>query len=141
MVEQNLQMATLLAPALILLFNHRLTARQEEDARDSLGISRITQPPADIRTIWSQVPPDIDELTGYLAPVFSWLAGVARPGDFVLIQGEFGATCLAVGEAFRLGLIPIYSTTRREVVEKHLTDGRVEIRHTFSHVRYRKYGS
>lgn len=134
-------MATPPVPALILLFNHRLTARQEEDARDSLGIGSITQPPADISMVWSQVPPDTAELTGYLAPVFSWLAATARPGDFVLVQGEFGATCLAVGEAFRLGLVPVYSTTRREAVEKHLADGRVEIRHTFSHVRYRKYGA
>ena len=128
-------------PALILLFNHRLTVRQEEDARASLGIASITLPPADIRAVWAQVPPDIDELTGYLAPVFSWLEGIARHGDFVLVQGEFGATCLAVGEAFRLSLIPVYSTTRREAVEKHLADGRVEIRHTFAHVRYRRYGA
>lgn len=134
-------MATQSHPTLILLFNHRLTAQQEKDARASLGISRITQPPADIRMVWAQVPPEIEELTGYLAPVFAWLAGVARPGDHVLVQGEFGATCLAVGEAFRLGLVPVYSTTRREAVENHLADGRVEIRHTFSHVRYRKYGA
>jgi len=139
MVEKSLQLAAPPHPALILLFNHRLTARQEDDARNSLGIDRITNPPISIRTIWAQVPPDIDELAGYLAPVFSWLAGVSRPGDFVLIQGEFGATCLAVEEAFRLGLVPIYSTTRREAMEKHLADGRVEIRHTFSHVRYRRY--
>jgi len=41
-------------PALILLFNHRLTARQEDDARNSLGIDRITNPPISIRTIWAQ---------------------------------------------------------------------------------------
>jgi hypothetical protein len=128
-------------PALILLFNHHLTARQEADARNSLGINRITNPPITVSTIWAEVPPDIDELAGYLAPVLSWLTEVARPGDFVLVQGEFGATFLAVDEAFRLGLSPVYSTTRRQAVEKHLADGRVEIRHTFSHVRYRRYGS
>lgn len=129
------------APALILLFNHRLTARQEEDARVSLGVARVIEPPADMRMVWAQVPADIDALTAYLAPVFFWLKGVARPGDFALIQGEFGATCLAVETAFRLGLVPVYSTTRREAIEEHLADGRVEIRHTFAHVRYRKYGA
>lgn len=128
-------------PALILLFNHRLTARQEEDARASLGIASITLPPADIRAVWAQVPADIDALADYLAPVFSWLAETARPRDFVLIQGEFGATCLAVGEAFRLGLVPVYSTTRRQAIEEHRADGRVEIQHTFAHVRYRRYGA
>ncbi|MFH0784214.1 MAG: CRISPR-associated protein Csx20 [Pseudomonadota bacterium] len=127
-------------PNLILLFNHRLTARQEEDAYSSLGINRIILPPVDVQMIWAQVPTDADELTGYLAPVFAWLAAAAQPGDFVLIQGEFGATYLAVEMAFRLSLVPIYSTTRREAMEEHVADDRVEIRHTFSHVRYRKYG-
>ena len=129
------------SPALILLFNHRLTARQEEDARASLGVASILEPPVDIRAVWAQVPADIDGLADYLAPVFSWLAGIARSGDFVLIQGEFGATCLAVSEAFRLGLVPVYSTTRRQAIEEHLADGRVEIHHTFAHVRYRRYGA
>ena len=128
-------------PALFLLFNHRLTEAQEADAQQSLGVDRIVAAPADIQTLWSQVPPEIDILTPYLTPVFAWLEDQARPGDFVLIQGEFGATCLAVKEAHRLNLIPVYSTTSRQAMEEHLPDGRVEIRHTFSHVRYRQYGA
>lgn len=127
------------SPALVLLFNHRLTEVQEDDARRSLGVGSIVEPPAGISVLWAQVPPDIDDLAGYLAPAFVWLRSVAGPGDFVLIQGEFGATCLAVQEAFRIGLVPVYSTTRREAVEIHLPDGRVEIRHVFAHIRYRKY--
>ena len=127
------------APSLLLLFNHTLAAIQESDARISLGVARIVAPPADIQTLWSQVPPDIDDLVPYLAPVFAWLVAAARPDDFVLVQGEFGATCLAVREAIRLGLVPVYSTTSRQAVEEHLPDGRVEISHVFSHVRYRRY--
>ncbi len=128
-----------LSPALILLFNHTLTNAQENDARESLGVSKIITPPADIQQLWSQVPPDTDDLAGHLAPLFVWLNSVARTGDFVLVQGEFGASCLAVKESFRLGLIPVYSTTRREAFEEHLPGGRVEIRHVFSHVRFRRY--
>jgi hypothetical protein len=127
------------SPALILLFNHWLTEIQEADARKSMGIKRIVEPPAHIGLLWAQVPPDIEDIGPYLAPVFDWLSEAAQPGDFVLLQGEFGATWLAVKEAFRLGLVPVSSTTRREVVEEHLADGRVEIRHVFSHVRYRRY--
>jgi len=124
---------------LFLLFNHTLTAVQEKDAHASLGVKRIISPPDAIQTLWSQVPPDIDDLSPYLAPVFVWLAGQAKSSDFVLIQGEFGATCLAVREACRMGLVPVYSTTSRHAVEEHLPEGRVEIRHVFSHVRYRRY--
>ncbi len=125
--------------SLFLLFNHRLTGQQADDARASLGVGRIVAPPEAIQSLWSQVPPEIDDLGPYLAPVFTWLAAEARPGDFVLIQGEFGATFLAVREAHRLGLIPVYSTTSRQAVEEHLPDGRVEISHVFGHVRFRRY--
>jgi len=116
-----------------------LTAAQEEDAHASLGVACIIAPPDAIQTLWSQVPPDIGDLCPSLASVFVWLAEQAKPGDFVLIQGEFGATCLAVRKACRLGLIPVYSTTSRHAVEEHLPECRVEIRHVFSHVRYRSY--
>lgn len=126
-------------PSLFLLFNHRLTKVQADDARASLGVSRIVEPPEAIQSLWSQVPPDIDDLFPYLSPIFAWLEAQAGSGDYVLIQGEFGATYLAVGKASELGLVPVYSTTSRQAVEEHLPDGRVEISHVFSHVRYRRY--
>lgn len=125
--------------SLILLFNHSLTPAQESDARASLGVGRIIAPPPELQEIWSQVPPEADELSAWLAPLFAWLAATARPGDCILIQGEFGATCQAVQVAFGLGLVPVYSTTRRDAVEEHTPDGKVHIRHTFSHVRFRHY--
>lgn len=126
-------------PNLILLFNHTITAAQEADARRSLGISDIIKPPTEIQSIWAQVPPESDDITAYLVPVLTWLTETAGKGDYLLIQGEFGATRLAVNEAFRIGTIPIYSTTKREAVEEHLPDGGVAVQHIFSHVRYRQY--
>ncbi len=127
-------------PSLIVLFNHTLTPAQEADARASLGATRITGPPEGIRKIWSRVPPEPEGIAGYLAPVFDWLAGAARPGDFVLVQGEFGATFQVVRFCFERGLVPVYSTTRRVAQEEHLADGSVAVRHVFSHVRFRRYG-
>lgn len=128
-------------PRLLLLFNHRLTSVQEEDARHSLGVAAVGEPPMEISRLWAEVPPEVEDIAPHLEPVFRWLAGTAAAGDYVLIQGEFGATWLAVNRAFRLGLNPIYSTTRRQAVEEHLEDGSVRIRHTFAHVRYRRYSS
>lgn len=96
-------------PSLILLFKHTLTAAQEADARDSLGIGQIVEPPADISARWAGAPPEADSLGDWLAP------------------------------AFALGLTPIYSTTGREAVEEYMPDGSVHIKHIFSHVRYRLY--
>ena len=102
---------------LIVLFNHTLTATQEGDARVALQVEEIILPPEDIRRLWSEVPPELENLGGWLGPVRLWLSSVAVAGDFVLIQGEFGATCLLVNFCHSQGLTPIYSTTRREAVE------------------------
>ena len=63
---------------LILLFNHRPTMAQEQDARQSLGIDEIILPPAHIQVIWSQVPADTETLGSYLTSVHAWLAAAAR---------------------------------------------------------------
>ena len=125
---------------LIVLFNHTLTEAQKADARASLGVEAIVDPPAHIRRLWAHVPPDAEALSSYLAPICAWLAETAVPGDFVLVQGEFGATFLMVSFCLKRGLIPVYSTTDRQAVEKHLPGDTVRIQHVFRHVRFRGYG-
>jgi hypothetical protein len=39
---------------LILLFNHEITASQEADARKSLAVQTIVEPPAEIKVIWKR---------------------------------------------------------------------------------------
>ncbi len=128
-------------PRLMVLFNHTLTPAQEHDARSSLGVERIVLPPSGIQRLWSQVPPETGDLSGYLAPVMEWLGSASAAGDFVLVQGEFGATCMVAGWCLERGLVPVYSTTRREAEEKRLPDGSVQVRHRFAHVRFRRYAS
>lgn len=126
-------------PDLHLIFNHRLTPAQKEAAAAQLGIRHIHPLPENLQAIWSQIPPDLPKLADYLEPVVKWLSDTASPMDYVLIQGDFGACCRMVAEAFRLELIPIYSTTRREAVEEHQADGTVALTHRFRHVTFRNY--
>lgn len=128
------------APALYLLFNHRLTKAQEEDALRTLGVARIEEPPEEIKGLWAGVPPELPEIEGFLAPVRQWLFEAARPGDYVLIQGDFGACFLMVSFALDLCLVPVYATTRREAVEEPNGDGSVRMIHRFAHQRFRAYG-
>lgn len=125
---------------LLLLFNHTLTPDQEVDAWRALGISKIVEPPSSVSRLWANVPPDIAEVNTYLNPVKQWLASQGCPGDYVLIQGDFGATCLMVQAALNLEFIPVYATTQRSVEEEAQPDGMVKITHRFRHVRFRKYG-
>jgi hypothetical protein len=126
--------------SLFLLLNHPLTSDQEADARESLGVGGIVEPPDRVRDLWAKVPPEIPTLDEHLAPVRAWLREHARPGDPVLIQGDFGATWLMVRFALETGLVPVYSTTRRSAVQEPQPDGSVRLIHHFRHVRFRNYG-
>jgi hypothetical protein len=125
---------------LLVLLNHPLTPDQEADARKSLGVDGIVEPPARVRDLWAQVPPELPTLDEHLAPVRGWLREHARPGDPVLIHGDFGAAWLMVRFALETGLVPVYSTTRRSAVQEPQPDGSVRLIHRFRHVRFREYG-
>ena len=127
------------APRLFLLFSHALTDEQEQDARASLGVEEVVALPEALQQRWSNVPPDLASIREHLQPVLDWLGEQARPGDYVLIQGDFGAVHRAVGFALAQGLTAIYATTARRVKETRRPDGRVESMRVFQHVRYRRY--
>ncbi len=126
--------------SLFLLFNHRLTPDQEQDAFASIGVRDIVGLPSDIGELWRQIPPELSELGEYLNPIKGWLSSGAAERDYVLIQGDFGACFLMVKFAFEKGLIPVYATTKREAVEEHQPDGSVKMTHRFQHCQFRKYG-
>ncbi|MDY6822374.1 MAG: CRISPR-associated protein Csx20 [Thermodesulfobacteriota bacterium] len=124
---------------LFLLFNHHLTAEQEEDARKSLGVKEIVRPPDQVQAIWRQIPPDIPTISPFLEPVRQWLTAAAKAGDYVLVQGDFGACYLMVNFAFAAGLVPVYSTTRRQATETVQPDGKIQLTHHFQHQNFRRY--
>lgn len=125
---------------LLVLFNHALTQEQLDEARTTLRVGRCIEPSAAVQQIWGQVPPWPDSLQQYLQPVRYWLSANAQKRDYVLIQGDFGATYLMVRFCLKNSLVPIYSTTLRRAVEQRGPDGTVALAHLFKHCRFRKYG-
>jgi hypothetical protein len=125
---------------LFLIFNHQITQKQEADVFISLDVKKVVCLPQDLNEIWSQVPPDLPEISNYLEPVKNWLVRQAKKNDYVLIQGDFGACFIMVNFAFESGLIPIYSTTDREADEEYEKDGTVNLVHQFKHRIFRRYG-
>lgn len=123
-----------------LLFSHQLTHEQEHDLRSHWPIRTIIPLPADLQQLWSNVPAELDSLAAYLEPIQRWLLGSASLGDLALVQGDFGATCMLVQEAFRMGLVPVYATTKRIVRETCLADGSIRQERVFKHERFRIYG-
>lgn len=129
-----------MTPRLFLLFNHRLTAQQILDAKRSLEVSEFHYPPGDLQGRWSRIPAEEPAIESFLSPFKEWLNGSACTGDFLLIQGDFGATYLMVQFAMQRRFIPIYSTTKRYAQEETLPDGSIRLVHHFTHMRFRRYG-
>lgn len=125
---------------LILLFNHQLTDDQLQDAERTLSIRSVVAPPPALQALWSQVPADLPEIEPFLDPIKDWLRRTAHAEDHVLIQGDFGATCLMVRFALELDLVPVYATTERQATEELLPDGSLRLVHRFVHRRFRQYG-
>jgi hypothetical protein len=124
---------------LILLFSHTLSPYQVTDARLNLSVNEIVPLPGNLLKKWSNVPPEIESLAGYLNDIRLWLEKNSAPGDCLLVQGDFGATCYFVQWAFKNQLIPVYATTKRIHDEKVLKNGTVEIQKSFRHKMFRKY--
>lgn len=125
---------------LFLLFNHLLTDGQSGQARQELGVDKIIDPPPDISRLWADIPPEPESIGDILEPVFPWIDNHISEGDFLLVQGDFGACYLILQYISSSGIIPVYSTTMRQASENRLDDNTVHLTHTFHHVRFRRYG-
>lgn len=125
--------------SLFLIFNHTFTYLQQTDARNTLKVVRIVEMPEDLKSLWSNVPPEFPEISNVLHPIRTWVGQNACPNDYVLIQGDFGACYLMVNFAFENDLVPIYSTTSRVVEEDLQPDGSIRLAHQFKHQIFRKY--
>ncbi len=124
---------------LLVLFNHTLTSVQEKDARDELGIEHILYPSDSLRELWANLPAEAAALSSHLFPAFNWLKENAAAGDYLLVQGDFGACFLVVQYAFECNIVPIYSTSKRQAVEEHIGENEVRLIHQFQHIRFRRY--
>lgn len=123
---------------MLLIISHTLTSEQKKDARENLGVGDFISLPSVLQQKWSNIPPEFESLREYLKDVFKWIEKVAEKGDFVLVEGDFGATYSVVSYCIDKDLIPIYSTTERKVIEEATNDG-VKTRRVFKHVRFRQY--
>ncbi|WP_456325673.1 CRISPR-associated protein Csx20 [Desulfonauticus submarinus] len=127
-------------PNIYLLFSHKLTPEQERDLKQNWRVKEFIYLPPELQTLWSNVPPDLEAIDGYLEPIKKWLEENASQGDLVLIQGDFGAVYIMCKYAFSLGLIPVYATTERQIKEKITPEGKILIERIFRHKRFRIYG-
>jgi hypothetical protein len=126
-------------PDLFCIMNHELTAEQLTEARKRFGIETVHELPADLKRYWENVPPEGELMTEELRQLLVWLDTNVQPGDYIIIQGEYGASWLIVDFCFTRGFIPIYATSKRESREQRIGIEKKIKMHIFRHVQFRKY--
>jgi hypothetical protein len=131
---------------MLVLMNHVLNEQQMEDAKVSLNVSEVIYAPEQVAKVWSNIPASHSmwELRECLRPVFEWVESVVQPNDLVLVMGEAVATFLVVTD-LREAYYPmknvrcIATTTERVTEEVAQSDGSIQKKSVFRHVRYRAY--
>lgn len=123
---------------LFLLFSHKLTSAQSQSAQATYGVEDFIYMSAELQSLWSKIPPDIEKIADYLAPLKNYLQNNAKKGDIVLIQGDFGASYHMARFSKELGLTPVYATTKRRVKE-YMQDELLVKESVFEFVRFREY--
>jgi NAD(P)H-flavin reductase len=124
---------------LVLLFSHTLTADQNQDIEEGLQVHTVYKLSEELQKVWSQVPTlqDLD-FSDYLKEVKTFLLEHLSKGDYVLIQGDFGATYHMVNFAKEHGFVAISSVNRR-MAKEHIEDGIVKKYSEFKHECFREY--
>jgi hypothetical protein len=123
---------------MFLIFSHTITQYQIKDAKNSLGIETFVYLPQELQKLWSNIPPDISDIGKFLEPIKNYLKQNLQPNDYVLVQGDFGATCKIASFVKTLNAKPIYATTIRDAQEK-IIDGKVVKTSTFKHIMFRSF--
>ncbi|CAA6815390.1 MAG: Unknown protein [uncultured Sulfurovum sp.] len=124
---------------LFLLLSHTLTSKQINDAKNTFAVEAFIPLSPELQTLWSNVPPTLEDLVKYLQPLRNFLIENLEDNDLVLVQGDAGATCSVVFFLKSLGFSAVYATTQREVLELKGNDGKVVKKSVFNHVGFRKY--
>jgi hypothetical protein len=122
---------------MFLFFSHKLTPHQIEDAQ-KMGIDEFVELPKNLQKLWSNVPPELENLDEYIKPFYEFLEKNAKKNDYVLIQGDFGLSCKLASFCKEKGFIPVYSTTKRKAIEVK-KNGKIIKTSEFKHIKFRRY--
>ena len=120
---------------LFVLLNHSLNEAQLNEIKN-LKVEKIITLSDEL---WKNIPPHLQDISPLLQDYFNILKQEAREGDFLLVQGDFGATYKMVEYAKSKNLIPLYATTHRETKETKNNDGSTSKQTIFKHCIFRKY--
>ncbi len=124
---------------MVLLFSHTLTDEQREDMENVLKVTKVYSLPTELQAMWSQVPVKEELRFGdYLKEIEDFLKEMLHKDDFVLIQGDFGASYHMVNVCKEQGFVPLYSVNSR-LAHERIENGIVKKYSEFKHEFFREY--
>nr|WP_241634523.1 CRISPR-associated protein Csx20 [Fusobacterium gastrosuis] len=118
---------------IVLLFSHTLTEAQEEELKKDWLCNKIIYIPSNLKNKWANINEEsnLDEFKNFLKAKLN-------KDDYVLIQGEWGATYQMINFSKENSYIPIYSSTARSVEEYKEGDSIIK-KSIFLHRGFKKY--
>lgn len=122
-----------------VIMAHPLTSEQIKELQTLYQPEEIIPLPEDLKTLWMNIPPHGPWNEEWIEGILTWLKSLMKPGDIVIVQGEYGATHFLVNWLKQYGISSYYATTERQVIETQLEDGSIEVRRIFRHVNFREY--
>lgn len=123
---------------LFLVFSHKLTVDQQKDAMINFGIKEFIYLPDKLQKVWSNIDPKALEISADINQIINHIIENFTIEDYILVQGDFGATYRVVNTLSNLGFRCIYSTTVRKSLE--VRENNIIIKSSiFEHVKFRRY--
>lgn len=123
---------------MFLFFSHKLTEEQIISAKKDLNCSEFIYLPEDLQKLWSNISA-YEPNYKHLEKFKEFILKNYSDSDYVLIQGEWGYTFQLVKFCKEIGVIPVFSTTERNVTETINNDGSISKKSIFRHILYKKY--
>lgn len=123
---------------LLVIMSHELSDIQINEAKEKLKVDHIKVLPQELKSKWSNISPKCELPINEIDKIKDWIKRESGKNDYILVQGEFGATFYIVDFCFQTDRIPIYATTKRVIEEKKAGD-QVIVKRVFKHQNFRKY--
>lgn len=121
-----------------LFFSHTLTDEQVNDAQESLGVQMFANLSEPLLNKWKNIPVDKESIKMFMEQFCEYIDNETTEGEYILIQGDYGAVYFLVNYSLKQRLIPVYSTTERKVITEKIGNKIVK-KSEFQHVRFRRY--
>jgi hypothetical protein len=122
-----------------ILLNHEPELPQLNELRERFGVTEMRYPGEKLKFAWSKVSAVEDNPAAFLKEIIKWLEAETAAGDYIWVQGEWGAAFFIVSWALAEGRIPVYAASERQVAEERYPDGTIHSQRIFRHVQFKLY--